>query len=95
MSHFPQTNVVRTTLAIPGDLLAAIDRAVREGKVKSRNEFVALALRHELAAQKRAEIDAAFTEMAQDGEYQAEAEAIAREFDRSAWEAFELGEAKA
>lgn len=75
-----QINIVRTTLAIPADLLAATDLAVREGKARSRNEFVAMALRHELAAQKRAEIDAAFAQMAQDREYQAEASAIAREF---------------
>ncbi len=85
--------IVRTTLAIPDELLAATDRAVQEGKAKSRNEFVAIALRHELAAQKRAEIDAMFALMGDDEQYQSESVAIADEFSSTDWEAFKLGEA--
>ena len=51
---------IRTTLTLPAELLEANDRAISEGKVKSRNEFVTCALRNELAVQKRAEIDAEF-----------------------------------
>lgn len=83
---------VRTTLTIPAELLEATDLAVSEGTARSRNEFVALALRHELAAQKRARIDAAFAEMAQDYEYQKDAEQISNEFAAADWEAFKLGE---
>ena len=61
---------VRTTITLPAELLAATDKAVSQGKAKSRNEFVAQALLHELEALKRAEIDAALMEMAQDPEYQ-------------------------
>ncbi|GAX41088.1 hypothetical protein NIES4075_20570 [Tolypothrix sp. NIES-4075] len=86
--------IVRTTLALPIELLEAADRAVRKGKAKSRNEFVTQALRRELAAQKRAEIDAAFASMADDIEYQAEATAIANEFVKADWEAFEIGESQ-
>ncbi len=46
-----ENQTVRTTLTIPAELLEATDRAVREGKAKSRNEFVARALRYELAVQ--------------------------------------------
>ncbi len=84
--------IVRTTLALPIELLEAADRAVRKGKAKSRNEFVTQALRHELAAQKRAEIDAAFASMADDIEYQTEAAMISNEFVQADWEAFEIGE---
>jgi len=93
MSSSSQKKIVRTTLALPEDLLAATDRAVKEGKARSRNEFVAVALQHELAAQKRAEIDAAFAQMADDTAYHTEATAIANEFSRADWEAFKLGEA--
>jgi metal-responsive CopG/Arc/MetJ family transcriptional regulator len=48
---------VPTTLNLPSDILAATDRVVHSGKAKSRDEFVVLALRHELAALQRAEID--------------------------------------
>lgn len=83
---------MRTTLALPDELLAATDRAVQEGKARSRNEFVATALRHELAALKRAEIDAAFALMSDDVQYRSEAVAIAKEFATTDWEAFKLGE---
>ncbi|OKH25771.1 ribbon-helix-helix domain-containing protein [Chroogloeocystis siderophila] len=61
--------LVRTTLSVPTELLEATDRALQQGHARSRNEFVAIALRHELAAQKRVEIDSAFSAMAGDNEY--------------------------
>jgi hypothetical protein len=85
-------HTIRTTLTLPIELLEATDRAVSEGKAKSRNEFVARAISNELAVQKRAEIDAAFAEMKNDSEYQAEVKIIDREFARSDWEALELSE---
>jgi metal-responsive CopG/Arc/MetJ family transcriptional regulator len=83
---------IRTTLTLPVELLEATDRAVSEGKAKSRNEFVAHAISNELAVQKRAEIDVAFAEMKNDSEYQAEVKIIDREFARSDWEAWELSQ---
>ena len=83
---------MRTTLALPVDLLKATDQLVREGKAKSRNELVAAALRHELAALQRAAIDAAFAEMAHDQVYWDEARRLTVEFASSDWEAFQLGE---
>ena len=79
---------VRTTLALPTDLLEAMDRAVKAGKARSRNELVRIALERELAAQQRADIDAAFADMAQDPNYQAEAKEIANEFAWADWEAW-------
>lgn len=86
---------VRTTIALPADLLAAADRAVKDGRARSRNELLATALRRELAAQRRAEIDAAFAEMATDAEYQAEALAMAEEFVTAEWEEFRRQEERA
>ncbi|MBD2776208.1 ribbon-helix-helix domain-containing protein [Iningainema tapete] len=85
---------IRTTLTLPAELLEATDKAVQSGKAKSRNDFVARALRRELAALKRAEIDAAFAQMANDAEYHAEAKMIAEEFASSDWEAWQLAEAQ-
>jgi Arc/MetJ-type ribon-helix-helix transcriptional regulator len=79
---------VRTTLALPADLLAAVDQAVQAGKARSRNELMRIALERELAAQQRAAIDAAFAEMAQDPDYQAEAKEITSEFAAADWEAW-------
>src|SRR6266542_3861332 len=86
--------IVRTTLAIPADLLEAADQAIREGKARSRNELVASALRHELASHERATIDAAFAAMADDPTYQAEAERISEEFAAADWEALRRGEGR-
>jgi metal-responsive CopG/Arc/MetJ family transcriptional regulator len=85
-------STVRTTLSLPADLLEAADQAVREGAAQSRNEFVALALRHELAAQERKQIDAAFASMAEDTDYLEETAAITEHFAAADWEAFNLGE---
>ncbi|BAY42504.1 hypothetical protein SAMD00079811_00810 [Scytonema sp. HK-05] len=87
-----KNQTVRTTLTLPSELLEATDKAVREGKAKSRNELVAQALRRELAALKRAEIDAALAEMANDPDYQAEVLKMEAEFASAQWEALQLGE---
>ena len=50
-----------------------------------------IALRHELAALKRAEIDAVFAFMSNDAQYKSVAVAIANEFSTTDWEAFKLG----
>jgi metal-responsive CopG/Arc/MetJ family transcriptional regulator len=75
--------MVRTTLALPADLLAAADQVVREGGARSRNELVASALSHELAVRRRGSIDQAFSGMAADAEYQYEAEQLMTEFARA------------
>ena len=85
---------IRTTLALPADVLDAVDRMVSQGEARSRNEFVAHALRHELERLTNAEIDRAFAAMADDEEYQAEARQIAEEFAIADWEAFQLAEGK-
>lgn len=86
--------IILNDVAISPDLLAATDKAVQQGKAKSRNEFIAKALRRELEALKRAEIDAQLTEMINDPEYQREVLQMESEFATSQWEAFKLGESE-
>ena len=86
------TRTVRTTVALPETLLEAADEAVKHGKAKSRNELIADAIRHELAALARSEIDAAFGQMAEDRDFQDEARKLSAEFADSDWEAFQQGE---
>ena len=87
-----KNQTVRTTITLPAELLAATDMAISQGKAKSRNEFVAQALLHELEALKRAEIDAALMEMAQDPEYQVQVLQMEADFAVASWEALQLGE---
>jgi metal-responsive CopG/Arc/MetJ family transcriptional regulator len=87
-------SLVRTTVALPEDLLKAADRAVEEGAARSRNELLALALRRLLAAHRRAAIDAGFAGMGEDPDYRAESAALEAGLDRSSWEAFHQAEAE-
>jgi len=82
----------RTTVALPVELLDAADRVVNAGKADSRADLLSRGLRRELAARRRAEIDAAFLEMANDPEYQAEAIVMAEEAVGPGWEALQLSE---
>jgi metal-responsive CopG/Arc/MetJ family transcriptional regulator len=79
----------RTTIALPTALLAATDRAVINGKAKSRNEFIARAIQRELTLMRRAEIDADLCQMANDAEYQAEVLQMETEFAVAQWEALQ------
>ena len=72
------TTLQRTTVALPADLLGAVDRLVRNGSVANRNQFITLAVESELRRRERAAIDAEFAFMASDHEYQAEAASIMR-----------------
>lgn len=83
---------VRTTITLPADLVDEVDRIVREGHVRSRNELFLTALRHELAVRERAEIDAQILAIAGDEEFLAEGEAMAEEAMAAGWEALLIGE---
>jgi len=87
-----ESAMTRTSLALPADLLARVDEAVRAGRARSRNSLVAAALRRELALLEEAEIDAAFEGMAEDKEYQAEVVQIMKEFAQADWETWQLAE---
>ena len=85
---------IEAKISLPANLLEATDRAVNQGKAKSRDEFIMRAIRRELAVLKRAEIDAALAEMASDPEYQAEVLQMEAEFATASWEAFKLAESQ-
>jgi len=85
-------DTIRATLTLPSELVEAADRLVRAGMARSRNDLVATALRRELAAQRRAAIDAEFALMAGDKEALEEAQQLTREFAQADWEAFRIGE---
>jgi hypothetical protein len=79
---------MRTTLTLPAELLEAADRAVRTGHARSRNELVARALCHELAALERVAIDAAFATLGDDPDHLDEVRTLDMEFAAAEWEAF-------
>src|SRR5207247_1050237 len=87
-SHMMPTEVatvttIRTTLALPSELLAEVDRIVRAGGAGTRNALIADALRRELKARRRLEVDGAFATMGTDPEDERLAEQIMAEFRES------------
>jgi metal-responsive CopG/Arc/MetJ family transcriptional regulator len=89
IAHMNRTNLHRTTIALPGDLLAAVDQLVHTGSAPNRNQFITLAVETELRRREHARIDAEFALMAADPDYQAEAARIMRDFDASDRETWE------
>ena len=88
------SRVTRTTLSLPADLLARVDQAVRDGRARSRNAFVAAALERDLAAQQRADLDAEFAHMAEDEAYLAESQRLDAEFEAAGAEALRVAEGR-
>ncbi|HVA90711.1 MAG TPA: CopG family transcriptional regulator [Chloroflexota bacterium] len=86
------TKAVRTTIALPASLLAAVDKAVADGAARSRNDLFTRAMHDLLAARERKIIDADFALMGTDEQYQAESTALERDFDQASWEAFHQAE---
>ena len=89
MRHIPPSSQ-RTTISLPAELLAGVDRLVRHGLAQSRNQLIASAIEAELRRRERAAIDAEFASMATDVEYQSEIRRLMREFssaDRDTWQA--------
>jgi len=70
---------VRTTVALSVDLLEAMDAVVEKGAAESRNDFLEQAVRKQLAASRRAAIDAEFAQMASDRTYREEAVQVENE----------------
>ena len=79
-------NTEPTTVALPSDLLAAVDKVVQEGRARSRDALVEGALRRELADLRRSALDAEFRHMADDVEYQRDVHQILGEFAQGDWE---------
>ena len=83
---------VRTTVAVPAELLKRSQRFVDEGSVPSRNALIVTALERFLSELERQEIDRQFELMAEDALYKSQNEQLAEDFAESDWEALTLGE---
>jgi hypothetical protein len=71
----------KTAIAVPADLLAAVDRAARE-RHESRNRFVTRVLRHAVAARRDAEITRRLNELFADPDLSRRQERESAELDR-------------
>ncbi len=82
----------RTTVTIPVELLRNMDEAIRSGRSASRNQFLAVAIRHELERMQREVIDREFEGMADDEVYQNESRRISSEYEHTDWQALRVAE---
>ncbi len=83
-----------TTIRLPKDLYEQARTAVKDaGAASSINDFLVAAVEEKLQQLREQEIDAAFAEMAHDAEYQKSAIEMAKSFERSDWEAYQVSEA--
>jgi hypothetical protein len=85
-----------TTVRMPKKIYEAAKNVVEmREEVSSVNEFIVEAVKDKLREISEADIDAAFAEMANDPDYQRDAIAMANEFAKSDWEAFQVGQTTA
>jgi len=82
----------RSTIALPEDLLDAIDAEIRQGHARNREEFFKAAVVNQVASLRHASVDRQFAGMAADSAYLREAGQIAEEFSAADWEALQSGE---
>lgn len=85
---------VQTTIRVPKPLYEHVRSCVLEGNTSAQtiNDFIIEAVEAYTRMLRRKRIDAEFSRMAGDAEYQKEAQRIAEEFASSDWEALGMVE---
>jgi hypothetical protein len=78
-----------TTVRMPRHVYQQAKTVVSRSQGSSFNEFVIQAIEEKVRRLTEAEIDSAFAQMANDPQYQRNSIALANEFEKSDWEAFE------
>jgi hypothetical protein len=79
-----------TTVRLPWQVYERA-KTVVQSQASSFNEFVIQAIEEKVRRLTEAEIDEAFAQMAHDSDYQRSSIALANQFEKSDWEAFEAG----
>jgi len=76
-----------TTVRMPRHVYEQAKTVIGRSHASSFNEFVVQAVEEKVRSLTEAEIDAAFAQMAADPDYQRDSVALARDFEKSDWEA--------
>jgi hypothetical protein len=82
---------IQKTIRLPKSLLEEVEemiRCCRQGE--STNDFIVKSMHLRISIIKRKELDAKFSEMSKDTDYQRDAQLIAEEFESSDWETAKL-----
>ena len=89
MSLAARKDYQNTTVRLPRHVYERAKTVVVQSEASSFNEFVVQAIEEKVRRLTEAEIDAEFAQMAHDAAYQRSAVELARQFERSDWEAFD------
>jgi L-lactate utilization protein LutC len=89
MSLAARKQYQNTTVRLPRNVYERAKTVVVRSQASSFNEFVVQAIEEKVRRLTEAEIDAAFAQMADDADYQRSSIALASEFAKSDWEAFQ------
>jgi len=87
-----RTTTVRLPARIYDQAKCVVENQKKGAGKISFNDFIVTAITAYLKLYKRRQIDAAFAGMAEDADYQKEAQLLAEEFEASDWEALRLEE---
>jgi len=82
---------IQKTIRLPKSLLDEVQQMIkccRRGE--STNDFIVKSMHLRISILKRRELDAKFSEMSKDTDYQRDAQLIAEEFENSDWETAKL-----
>lgn len=82
---------IQKTIRLPKSLLEEVERMIkccRRGE--STNDFIVKSMHLRISILKRKELDAKFSEMSKDTDYQRDAQLMAEEFESTDWETAKL-----
>jgi len=82
---------IQKTIRFPKPLLEEMEQTIRScRRGESSNDFIVKAMQLRISLLKRKELDAKFSGMSKDPDYQREAQLTAEEFESSDWETAKL-----
>jgi metal-responsive CopG/Arc/MetJ family transcriptional regulator len=82
---------VQKTIRLPKSLLDEVERMIKYcRRGESTNDFIVKSVHLRISMLKRKELDAKFSEMSKDTDYQRDAQLMAEEFENSDWETAKL-----
>jgi hypothetical protein len=82
---------IQKTIRLPKPLLEEVEQMIRCCRcAESTNDFIVKSMHLRISILKRRELDAKFSDMSKDTDYQRDAQLIAEEFDSSDWETAKL-----
>jgi len=82
---------IQKTIRLPKSLLEEVERIIKYSRcVESTNDFIVRSMQLRISILKRRELDAKFSGMSKDTDYQHDARSMAEEFESSDWETAKL-----